>query len=175
MLRIACLLGLLAVTVCQAQETVWMKHQHWLEDQVSTCRNGVIGVCQAFPGNALNLLFGIKDFCPAEKCLSAKDIAVAITKDPKWRSLGKADNQAELTRAQQMAQGGIPVVAVMASEQNGIIAILMPGKPQKSPKWNLTVPLSVSTRPDHPKLSVYANSINFVFADPAKVRLYSPK
>jgi hypothetical protein len=175
MQRVIGLLCLLAAASSYAQETVWSKNRHWLEDQISTCRNGVIGVCQSFPGNALTLLFGINDFCPEEKCMQASEIAIAITKNPKWRPLGKANNQANLTRAQQMAQGGLPVVAVLTSGNSGIIAILMPGKPQKSPKWDLTVPLSVSTRPDRPQLSVYANSINFVFADPNKVKLYSQK
>lgn len=173
--RILCLVCVLVASTSLALETVWVTNKHWLEDQVSTCRNGVIGVCQSFPGSALNLLFGISDYCPDDKCLPANEIAIAITKDPKWKFLGKADNQSALTRAQQMAQGGLPVVAVLTNENKGIIAILMPGKPQKSPKWDLVVPLSVSTRPDHPRLSVYANSINFVFADPAKVRLYTQK
>jgi hypothetical protein len=132
-------------------------------------------VCQSFPGQALNLLFGISDYCKGEKCVPASNVAMAIPKDPKWKFLGKADSPAALTKAQQMAQGGLPVVAVMAGEYSGIIAILMPGRPQKSGKWKMDVPLGIATRPDRPKSSVIARGINFVFADPATVRLYTQK
>ncbi len=173
--KICCLLLLLGCEFSQAQETVWVKNSQWLQDQISTCRNGVAGVCQSFPAGVLNQLFGINDFCPEDKCVPASDVAFAITKDKKWILLGKASNQSILTRAQQMAQGGLPVVAIQTNVTNSMIAILMPGKPQKSTKWNMEVPLSVVTRPDSPKSSLYAGGINYVFADPDKVKLYTQK
>jgi hypothetical protein len=175
MRRLLFLLLGLSTAATHAQETVWMKNQHWLEDQISTCRNGVVGVCQSFPGSALNLLFGINEFCPGEKCVQASEVALAITKDAKWTYLGKASEQPILTRARQMAQGGMPVVAIQTNNTGGMIAIIMPGKPLRSTKWSLDVPLSVTTRPDRPENSLIGQGINFVFADPAKVKLYTQK
>jgi hypothetical protein len=79
------------------------------------------------------------------------------------------------SRAQEMAVGGLPVVAVQAAGDRGFIAIVMPGKLYPSQRWSLNVPLAVGARVDKPEDSVYAKGLNFLFSDPAKVTLYAYK
>jgi hypothetical protein len=177
-------LRLLALTLClvtatapsRAGQTTWDRNAVWLQEQIEACARGTAEfACRYFPARALNQLFGIDEFCTAERCLLAHEIAVEIGKDGHWSTLGRANDQAILTQAQEMAIGGLPVIAVQAGGDKGLIAIIMPGKLAASQRWSRNVPMSVGTRLDKPEDSIYGKGLNFLFSDPAKVMLYAYK
>jgi hypothetical protein len=159
-----------------AAGTTWDRNADWLQQQIRACAERTEEfACRYFPARALNRLFGFGEFCNNERCLLPYEIAAGLDKGGHWAALGKANDQAALTQAQEMASGGLPVIAVQASGDKGLIAIVMPGKRVASEHWRLTVPLGVGTRFDKPEASVYAQGLNFLFSDPAKVKLYAYK
>ncbi|HTS54966.1 MAG TPA: hypothetical protein VMH26_16970 [Burkholderiales bacterium] len=159
-----------------AAGTTWDKNADWLRGQIDACARRTGGfVCSYFPARALNQLFGIGDFCDAEHCLRAHEIADQIAKDGQWTALGKASDQAILNQAQEMATGGLPVIAVQTAADKGMIAIVMPGKPVTSQSWGRKVPLAVGARLDRPEASVYSQGLSYLFSDPSKVMLYVQK
>jgi hypothetical protein len=156
--------------------TTWDKNAGWLREQIRACVDRAEEfACRYFPARALNQLFGIGEFCPGERCLLAHEIAAQIEKGGQWTALGKATDQAILNQAHEMATGGLPVIAVQATQDRGLVAIVMPGKRTASLSWSLTVPLAVGTRLDRPEASVYSQGLSFLFSDPSKVTLYVQK
>jgi hypothetical protein len=159
-----------------AAGTTWDQNAGWLQEQIEDCVQRTGGfVCTYFPARALNQLFGIGEFCDAERCLRPHEIAAQIAKDGQWTALGKASDQAILNQAQEMATGGLPVIAVQTANDKGLIAIVMPGKPVTSQSWGRKVPLAVGTRLDKPEASVYSQGLSYLFSDPSKVTLYVQK
>lgn len=160
----------------RAAPTTWDRNASWLQGQIEACVRGTSEfACRYFPARALSKLFGIDQFCTAERCLLSHEIAAEIGKDGHWSRLGRASDQAILARAQDMAIGGLPVVAVQAGGDSGLVAIIMPGKLTASDSWSSNVPMSVGTRLDKPQGSIYGKSLSFLFSDPSKVTLYAYK
>ena len=171
-----CAAVLLPTVVAGAAATTWDNNAGWLQKQVQACAQRTGGFsCTYFPARALNQLFGIGEFCDLDHCLHAHEIAAQIAKDEQWTALGKASDQAILNRAQAMATGGLPVIAVQTGADKGLIAIVMPGKLVTSQSWSMKVPLAVGTRLDKPEASVYSQALSFLFSDPSKVTLYVQK
>jgi hypothetical protein len=167
------LLTLLIPSVALAQ-TTWQRNAIWLEEQIGECAEGSVpATCRAFPARALDRLFGLPDLCSEASCISPVQLAAAITKGTGWSALGQATNQEVLTQAQQMAIGGMPVVAI--NDASGWVVLVMPGQLYPSERWRRNVPASVGTRLDQPDASVYGKGLNFLFSDPSKVTLYVHK
>jgi hypothetical protein len=171
-----CAAVLMPVGVAVATATTWDNNAGWLREQIESCaqRSGGFS-CTYFPARALNQLFGIGEFCEADRCLRSHEIAAQIAKDGRWTALGKASDQTILKQAQAMATGGLPVIAVQASADKGLVAIVMPGKLVTSQSWSMKVPLALGTRLDKPDASIYSQALSFLFSDPAKVTLYVQK
>ena len=151
-------------------ETTWERNANWLEEQIGECAEGRPATCRHFAARALDRLFGLPDLCAQASCISASELAATITKGTGWSVLGQATEQAVLTQAQDMAVGGMPVVAV--HESTGWVVLVMPGKLYPSERWRRNAPASVGTRLDQPEASVYGKGLNFLFSDPSKVTLY---
>jgi hypothetical protein len=167
------LVALGAVSLALA-ETTWQRNASWLEAQISECAEGSNpGTCRYFPARALDRLFGLPDLCSDASCMASSQLAAVITKGAGWTVLGHATDQNVLSQAQQMAVGGIPVVAV--NEASAWVVLVMPGKLYPSERWRRNVPTSVGTRLDQPQGSVYGRGLNFLFSDPSKVTLYAHK
>jgi len=172
-----CATALISTGAASAAGTTWDKNAGWLQGQIESCAQRVGGfTCTYFPARALNQLFGIGAFCDAERCLRSHEIAAEIAQDAQWTALGKASDQAVLTQAQEMATGGLPVIAVQAGGDTGLIAIVMPGKPVSLRvfrtffwRWPRLIFRLL------PPASVYGQGLNFLFSDPAKVTLYVQK
>jgi hypothetical protein len=174
LLRLLATLSFLIPVVPLAAETTWERNASWLEDQIEECAQGAKpGTCRYFPARALDRLFGIPDVCPKASCIGASQLAASITKGSSWSVLGQATEQMVLTQAQQMAVGGIPVVAV--NEAAGWVVLVMPGKLYPSERWRRNLPTAVGTRLDQPDASVYSKGLNFLFSDPSKITLYAHK
>jgi len=159
-----------------AAGTTWDRNASWLQEQIQNCAEGRGEyACRHFAARALHQLFAIDDYCKADTCLQSHEIAAELGKDSHWAAIGKANDQAILNQAQEMVTGGLPVIAVQAGADKGLIAIVMPGKLVPSQRWSRNVPLSVGTRLDKPEASVYGKGLNFLFSDPTKVTLYAYK
>jgi len=171
--RTLTLLALLAAGAgTSAAETTWTRNASWLEQQISACATGEDPVvCRYFPARALDRLFGLEELCDGDACVNPWRVAELAIEGDAWSPLGKADDQAVLARAQQMAAGGLPVVAIYG----GMVALVMPGNLFPSERWRRNVPLAVGTRVDDPEASVYGKGLNFLFSDPSQVSLYVHK
>ncbi|MBI3527973.1 MAG: hypothetical protein HY067_08380 [Betaproteobacteria bacterium] len=167
-------LTLLLPPALAAAEDVWTQNDGYLKSAINDCSAVVAdrAVCRNFIGEALNRLFGIGEFCTRSRCMKAVEIEWKIRHDPgKWSALGTANDQAVLDKAREFA-GTKAVLAILNEEERGQIAIVMPGAAVPSGRWGLKVPIGVGARVDRPEASVYAKSLNWLFADPAKVVIY---
>jgi hypothetical protein len=172
--RAVAALALVCLNLPALAQTTWQRNATWLEEQIGACADGdKPGPCRSFPARALDRLFGIPDLCSQASCISPSQLAASIAKGSGWSVLGQATDQTVLTQAQEMATGGMPVVAV--NEVTGWVALVMPGKLYPSERWRRNVPASVGTRLDQPEASVYGKGLNFLFSDPSKVTLYVHK
>jgi hypothetical protein len=159
-----------------AGNTTWDRNAAWLEQQIASCAGGADpDACRYFPARALARLYGLAELCSGDRCMTSPQIAAKVAAGGEWSLLGAASDQKVLTRAQDMAVGGLPVIAVQAAGDTGLVAIVMPGKLFPSQSWKHGVPIAVGTRVDRPELSVYNKGLNFLFRDPTKVTLYARK
>ena len=166
-------IALLLPAIASAEDT-WTKNDGYLKSAINDCSASGSDrtACRHFTGEALNRLFGIDDFCTDKRCLKAVEIEWTIRNKPdKWGPLGAASDQAVLDKARELAATKA-VVAILNEDDRGQMAIIMPGAPIASGKWNLRVPIAVAARVDRPESSVYGKGLNWIFTDPAKVTLY---
>ena len=167
---VSCLLA--GAPVALAGDTTWQRNSTWLQEQIGECAGGEApDACRYFPARALDRLFGIEQLCKGETCANSWQVAESVVEGEGWTELGSASDQAALTKARDMATGGLPVIAVYG----GMIALVMPGKLFPSQRWSRNVPLAVGTRVDQPDASVYGKGLNFLFSDPQTVTLYVHK
>ncbi len=173
-------LRILAIALCSfiaaapvlAADTTWQRNANWLQEQVGDCAGGEdLGACRYFPARALDRLFGIEHMCEGETCANHWQVAESVLEGDGWTELGSATDQAALSKARDMATGGLPVVAVYG----GMVALVMPGQLFPSHRWSRNVPLAVGARVDQPDASIYAKGLNFLFSDPETVTLYVHK
>jgi len=161
----------------QAQDA-WAKNEAWLKGAIKDCRASGRDrtTCRHFTGEALDRLFGIKDFCKPNRCLKAVEIEWELRNAPaKWDALGKAADQTALDKARELASAGKAVIAVQNERDRGQVAILMPGAAVPSGAWKLNVPIAAAARVDRPERSVYGKGISWVFDEPGQVALYVRK
>ena len=167
---VSCLLA--GAPLALAGDTTWQRNATWLQQQIGECAGGEApDACRYFPARALDRLFGIEQMCKGESCSNHWQVAETILDGEGWTELGSASDQATLTKARDMAAGGLPVIAVYG----GMVALVMPGKLFPSQRWSRNVPLAVGTRVDQPDASIYAKGLNFLFSDPQTVTLYVHK
>src|SRR5262245_45040918 len=96
-----------------AGDTPWQRHATWLQQQIRDCAAGdAPDACRYFPARALDRLFGIEQMCKGESCANHWQVAETVLGGVGWTELGSASDQAALTKARDMATGGLPVIAV---------------------------------------------------------------
>ncbi len=171
-LRMLVILGMLAAAgAAAAGQSIWDRNAAWMEKQVNACADGTnSAACSQFPARALDRLFGLPDLCEKTGCVNTQQLAKTIGRGGRWLPLGTAEAQENLVRAQQMAAGGLPVVAVQPSLNR--VALIMPGSLYPSLSWGRNVPLAATTRTDVPEASLYAKGLSNLFSDASKVALY---
>jgi hypothetical protein len=95
--------------------------------------------CNVFLGRALELLFSNTDFKVGGGYMVANDIAngLEVPGNAGWTKIGLATNQGSLSRAQDLANSGKPVVAARLGRQDGAVrhaghvVLIIPGTAQK--------------------------------------------
>jgi hypothetical protein len=163
---------LAAAPLALAGETTWQRNATWLQEQIGDCAAGEApDACRYFPARALDRLFGIEQMCKGEACANHWQVAETVLGGQGWTELGSASDQIALSKARDMATGGLPVIALYG----GMVALVMPGKLFPSHRWSRNVPLAVGTRVDQPDASIYGKGLNFLFSDPQTVTLYVHK
>jgi hypothetical protein len=130
------------------------------------------GACQAYLGNLLHTVYGLDDF-KHEQPLSPATIAAQIDASSNWTRLGVATDQTVLTTGQQAANQGQAVLAVLAFNPTGHVAIILPGQLQRSNQWKLDTPNSASLFRNKPQLSYINKKLSYAFAKPDSVLLYA--
>lgn len=174
-LAFACVLLALLPALAGAQQT-WVENDAYLKSAIDDCRAAGRDrtVCRHFTGKALDRLFGIADFCKANRCLKAVEIEWELRNNPgKWIVLGTASDQGVLDKARELAGRGKAVVAVQNERDRGQVAIIMPGASVPSESWKLDVPIAVAARVDRPDRSAYGKGISWLFDEPGLVKLYA--
>ena len=130
------------------------------------------GACQAHLSDLLQTVYSLADF-NHEVPLSPEEIAGQINSSPNWTRIGLATDQAVLTKAQEAANQGQAVLAVIAFNPIGHVAIVLPGQLQRSNQWTLNAPNSASLFRNKPQLSYINKKLSYAFAKPDSVLLYS--
>lgn len=165
------------------EDTKFKPHIDWLISEMFSCslvdRAQDRSPCNRFVGKALERIWGLHDFragFPPSKSefYDANHIATYLSlSHPPWEFIGLASEQTTLTRAQQLANDSVPVVAVM-SNSPGHVALILPGKLSFSSNWNAMVPNSAATMLDNPKASYVGKRLSNTFTAEvrSRVKLY---
>lgn len=159
-----------------AQADTWVQNSAWIDSAITECQATTedLSACQSFTPAALEKLFSIADFVTDSRVMLAAEIATEMQRHPEtWQSLGAASDQAVLDKAHELASAGSAVIAIQSVDGRGQAAIIMPGQPLPSGKWEMErVPLAAAARVDSPESSINGKSISWVFSDPQLVTLY---
>ncbi len=159
-----------------AQVDTWAENSAWVDSAIVECQSTTddLTACQSFTPNALEKLFSIAEFVTDSRVMLAAEIATQMQRDPEtWQPLGAASDQAVLDKAHDLAKEGKAVIAIQSVDGLGQAAIIMPGQPVPSGKWQMErVPIAAAARVDAPENSIYAKSISWVFSNPQLVTLY---
>ena len=159
-----------------AQVDTWATNSAWVDSAIVECQSTTddLTVCQSFTPAALEKLFSIADFVMESRVMIAAEMATEIQRHPEtWQSLGAASDQAVLDKAHELASAGNAVIAIQSVDGLGQAAIIMPGQPVPSGKWDMErVPLAAAARVDAPESSIYGKSISWVFSNPQLVTLF---
>ncbi|MGQ0809774.1 MAG: hypothetical protein ACT4OO_00925 [Nitrospiraceae bacterium] len=133
--------------------------------------------CAGLTAQALQEIYHVKDLHVRDGSLMnpTELAAMVIGKRSGWELLGNAADQKALQKAKRQAEIGLPTVAVlMNSQDEGHVALILPGPLNRSAQWNnLLIPNSASLRPEAPDRSYAGCKLSYAFHTPQRVKLYS--
>lgn len=131
--------------------------------------------CRGALAEALEHVYSVKDFGAAPKYQTPAAIGKKVAGDPNWTHVGSASDQSALKSAQDSANCGKAVVAVLASDTGGHVAIILPGKLAHSGTLKLDVPNSASFFTHNPGKSFVGKSLAYSFPKAEGVEIYARK
>mgnify|MGYP003978326243 CR=1 FL=1 len=130
--------------------------------------------CNTVTARAVAAVYGIDDFSAGtDGAMSIREMIAEVKSSGGWSDLGTADKQEALNAAQEAANTGRAVVAVLEEEPVGHVALILPGKLAPSGKWGAQVPNSASFFPKTPGRSYVGKTLAYAFKTKAMVRLYA--
>jgi hypothetical protein len=141
----------------------------------ASCQLPLDDSCRAALAEALGLVYGVKDFGAAAKYQAPAEIGKKVSGDPNWTHIGSASDQNALKTAQDSANCGKAVIAVLASDTGGHVAMILPGKLAHSGGWKLDVPNSASFFTHNPGKSFTGKSLAYSFPKAEGIELYARK
>ena len=136
-------------------------------------KGGGYGTCRDFTAKALEHVYGVKDFSNGGKYSDPNAIAKAVSIS--CEHLGSVSDLAALKKAQEQANCGHAVVAVMSAADGGHVAIILPGPLSHSAGWKLDTPNSASFFMHKPDKSFAGKPLAYSFGSPQGVELYLKK
>src|SRR5215472_10698066 len=139
----------------------------------ASCQLPLDDSCRAALGEALQLVYAVKDFGATPKYQTPAEIGKKVAGDPNWTHLGSASDQNALKNAQDSANCGKAVVAVLASDSGGHVAIILPGKLAHSGAWKLDVPNSASFFTHNPSKSYAGKPLSYAFPVAQNIEIYA--
>ncbi len=131
--------------------------------------------CRGALAQALEHVYGVKDFGTESKYLTPAEIGKKVASDPNWEHVGSASDQNALKSAQSGANCGKTVVAVLASDTGGHVAMILPGSLAHSGGWKLDVPNSASFFTHNPGKSFAGKALSYSFPNPQNIEIYARK
>jgi hypothetical protein len=167
--------------------------EHYIEklSPILSCKEKIDDrtACNRFLGRALELLFGNTDFKTDGGFMLANDIVngLSVPGNAGWDLIGLATDQATLKKAQELANGGQPVVAarfgakkVDGSRGPGHVVLIMPGSLElysaNGFDWgSLKTPNSASFFLDKPERMFLSCPLSATWRKPNDVKLYVKK
>jgi hypothetical protein len=152
--------------------------QKYLNDALTkfaACPLPLEASCRATLAQALEHLYTVKDFGSEPKYMTPAEIGKKVAGDANWTHLGSASDQNALKTAQDNANCGKAVVAVLASETGGHVAIVLPGSLSHSGGWKLDVPNSASFFTHNPSKSFAGKPLSYSFPKAEGIELYARK
>jgi len=141
----------------------------------AACPLPLDGSCRAALAQALEHLYGVKDFGSEAKYMAPAEIGKKVFADSNWSHLGSASDQNALKSAQSSANCGKAVIAVLASESGGHVAIILPGALSHSGGWKLDVPNAASFFTHNPGKSFAGKPLSYSFPNAQGIELYARK
>jgi hypothetical protein len=141
----------------------------------TACTLPLDNACRAQVAQALEQLYGVKDFGADPKYMAATEIGKKVVGDSNWEHVGSASDQNALKTAQSSANCGRAVVAVMASDTGGHVAIILPGTLAHSNGWKLDVPNSASFFAHNPQKSFAGKPLSYSFPKAEGIEIYARK
>jgi hypothetical protein len=152
--------------------------QKYLNDALTkfaACPLPLDSQCRATLAQALEHIYSVKDFGAESKYMTPAEISKKVALDSTWAHVGSASDQNALKSAQESANCGKPVIAVLASVTGGHVAIILPGSLAHSGGWKLDVPNSASFFTHNPSKSFAGKPLSFSFPKAEGVELYAKK
>jgi hypothetical protein len=175
----ACLMVSLGVLSQDCKKTDYSADQQkYMEESLqkfTACQLPLDASCRAALAQALEHLYGVKDFGSESKYMTPSEITKKVAGDSNWEHLGNAADQSALKNAQARANCGKAVIAVLASETGGHVAVILPGSLAHSGTWKLDVPNSASFFTHNPGKSFAGKSLAYSFPSAQNVEIYARK
>src|SRR5260370_3831432 len=179
-LCVGCLMLLVGTALSQdCKKTEYgADQQKYLNDALqkfSACPLPVDAYCRAALAQALEHVYGVKDFGSEAKYLTPAEISNKVAGDPNWTHVGSASDQSALKSAQDGANCGKAVIAVLASDTGGHVAMILPGTLVRSNGWELDVPNSASFFTPNPSKSFAGKPLSYSFPKAEGIEIYAKK
>jgi hypothetical protein len=131
--------------------------------------------CRAALAEAMEHVYGVKDFGAESKYMTPPEIGKRVAADSNWEHVGSASDQNALKSAQSSANCGKAVLAVLASDTGGHVAMILPGPLAHSGVWKLDVPNSASFFTHNPSKSFAGKPLSYSFPNPQNIEIYARK
>ncbi|MBZ5534266.1 MAG: hypothetical protein LAO20_22805 [Acidobacteriia bacterium] len=149
------------------------KYMETALQKFTACQLPLDNGCRAALAQALEQIYGVKDFGADSKYMTPAQIATKAAGD--WEHLGAATDQEALKKAQSAANCGKAVIAVMSGENGGHVAIILPGPLTLSAGWKLEVPNSASFFTHNPGKSFAGKPLSYSFPKAEGIEIYAKK
>lgn len=151
------------------------KHMDAAIQKFAACPLPVDDSCRGALAEALEYVYSVKDFGAAPKYMTPAEIEKKVASDSNWEHVGSASDQNALKTAQSGANCGKAVIAVLASDTGGHVAIILPGSLAHSGTWKLDVPSSASFFTHNPLKSFAGKPLSYSFPNPQNIEIYARK
>jgi hypothetical protein len=176
----ACLvLGLSPVLSQDCKKTEFNAEQQKYMDaavqKFASCGLPLDDGCRATLAQALQEIYGVKDFGSGSKYMTPAEIGKKVAGDSSWEHIGSGSDQNALNTAQSSANCGKAVIAILSSDTGGHVALILPGPISPSGSWKLDVPNSASFFTHNPRKSFSGKPLSYSFPSAQNVEIYAKK